>query len=133
MTCWTPKFQFTIKGVLRFGSTAPMLHGFDAVQESPPPCGKTTLFQARAEPGKAAVPSWTVPPKVCPVGQLPPVGIATLQAPVGTAARRVEVEFWSPSCPPNWPWTSVEYMMLAPPRNTVVPLPVTSQAKPKRG
>src|ERR1700686_1350081 len=110
-----------------------MLHGLAAVQASPPPCGKTTPFQLRAEPGRAAVPSWTVPPKVWPDGQLPPAATGTLQAPVGTAARRVAVEFWSPSCPLNWPWTSVEYMILAPPRNTVVPLPLTSQAKPKRG
>ena len=90
-------------------------------------------FQMTAEPGKVAVPSWTVPPNVCPDGQPTPMTTGTLQAPVGTAARRVAVEFWSPSCPLNWPWTSVEYMILDPPRTTVVPLPVISQAKPKRG
>src|ERR1700680_11575 len=120
-----------------------MLHGEAVVQESPA-CGKTgpplrpglalTLgSQLTAEGEKAAVPSWSVPPKVCPVGQGAPGANDILQAPVGMAPRAFDVKFWAPSCEPNWPVTNVVYMILDPPRITVVPLPVISQAKPKRG
>src|SRR5579862_432047 len=107
-----------------------MLHGLRAVQAIPA-CGKAPLppagaFQMTAVPGKVVVPSTFVPPKVCPVGQLPPIGIGTLQAPAGTAMRGFDVKFWAPSCEPNWPVTNVVYMILDPPRITVVPLPVTS-------
>src|ERR1700681_1014382 len=120
-----------MKGVLRFGSTAKMLHCESTVQESAP-CGKTTPFQLRLEGPNWGWPRLIVPPKVPPAGQVPPMGTVVRQAPVG---------FWATlPCPPFWGPLSMnglakndEYITLDAPRTTVVPLPVTSQAKPTRG
>src|SRR6202035_1315686 len=61
-----------------------------------------------------------VPPAVPPAAlMIAPVG--TLERPKALLKARRDSQL------------IVSYTMLAPPRNTVLPLPVTSQAKPKRG
>src|ERR1700730_7229549 len=81
--------------------------------------------------------SWPGPKETVPSLIVPLPGVVTpftmRLAPVGTAAGLVELEFWRPNSPRNVSRTNDEWMTLAPPRTTVVPFPVTSQAKPTRG
>src|ERR1700684_1215568 len=75
-------------------------------------CGRTG--------GIARLPAVIVPPAV------PPAALMT--APVGTLlSPKALLKASSAS------QFTVSYIMVAPPRSTVFPLPVTSQAKPRRG
>jgi hypothetical protein len=56
-----------------------------------------------------------------------------IKAPVGTAAMLVARSFCRENSASIVFRTNDEYITLAPPRTTVVPLPLTSQAKPTRG
>src|ERR1700722_5828970 len=108
-----------------------MLHGAAAVHEGTTPVGKTVPSQLRADPATLVTASVFAPPNV--VGQGFPTPGLMVQAPVGTAATLSAVLFCRlPSCS-KVAMVRTEYMMLNPPRTTVVPLPVTSQAKPRRG
>src|SRR6202171_4380505 len=90
------------------------------------------FFQLSWEPVKEVVLRGIVPPAVghlFAAAQL----FSWIRAPVGTAARLVEKLFWRENSARNVFRTNDEYITLAPPRTTVVPLPLRSQAKPKRG
>src|ERR1700676_2748614 len=116
-----------------------MVHCAVAVQESWP-CGKagTVLLQLRPPAGvhvgwpRSIVTPKVLPPTgahVCPAGT---AGTNVLQAPDGSTAMLPAEPFWGPLSM-NALAKNVVYMTLDPPRSTVVPLPVTSQAKPTRG
>src|SRR6202035_2351436 len=96
---------------------------------------KTVPFQLRAALGTLVTASVFEPPKLVPPAcvHVSPTGTATLQAPVGTAATLRAVLFWRLPSWSNVAIVKTEYMILKPPRTTVVPLPVTSQAKPRGG
>src|SRR6266705_4281396 len=115
-----------------------MLHaGAPPPQESVAPVGKTTPplrrlplivgSQLRLAPGIVALPSTMEPPNVWPPTpeQVCPTGTSILQAPVGMT--------WRPPPPPkvccpdclNCAVLTIEERTLAPPRSTVVPLPLT--------
>src|SRR5579863_1710574 len=95
-----------MKGVLRFGFTAVMLHCEATVQESAP-CGKKTPplrpgfaftagSQFRLEGPNVGAPRLMVPPKVPPAGHEPPTGTVVRQAAVGSAETLPAAPFWGP-------------------------------------
>src|ERR1700686_1926734 len=113
-----------------------MVHGEPGVQESEP-CGKAGALALHLRSGgvNAGWPRSIVRPRAAPPGgwaHVCPTGRETLQAPVGSTAMLPAEPFWGPLSM-NALAKSVVYVTLDPPRSTVVPLPVTSQAKPTRG
>src|ERR1700730_14304350 len=114
-----------------------MVHGEPGVQESEP-CGKAgalaLALHLRSGGKNVGWPRSIVPPKVWPpcAAQVLPTDTGTLQAPDGSTAMMPAEPFWGPLSMHALA-KSVVYVTLAPPRSTVVPLPVTSQAKPTRG
>src|SRR4029077_5962312 len=109
-----------------------MVHGAACVQESPA-CEKVGTVEDQGGGGKGGWPRSVGPPKSPPSGQNPPVSLGSVgQAPEGSTAMFPAEPFWGPLSM-NALAKNVVYMTLDPPRSTVVPLPVTSQAKPTRG
>src|ERR1700732_5181182 len=113
-----------------------MVHCEPAVQESVP-CGKAGAIALHWRPEAGVNEGWPrsiVPPKVVPPtwAHVFPTGTAVWQAPDGSPAMFPAEPFWGPLSM-NALAKNVVYMTLDPPRSTVVPLPVTSQAKPTRG
>src|SRR5580692_1449782 len=118
-----------------------MVHGAAAVQERAP-CGKVgvVLLQVRQLPAgtqpvggagrNVGWPRLIVPPKFPDAGHPPSPGLQ--KAPDGSTAMLPAEPFWGPLSM-NALAKSVVYVTLDPPRSTVAPLPVTSQAKPTRG
>src|SRR6266404_5995434 len=112
----------------------------EAFVQAIPLCGKagTVLLQLRQLGGvqrgpgglNAGWPRSIVPPSFPDAGQPPSPGLQ--EAPDGSTATLPAEPFWGPLSM-NALAKSVVYVTLDPPRSTVVPLPVTSQAKPTRG
>src|ERR1039457_3525335 len=117
--CWMFRVQLETQGVFNLWSMPITVQGepVAGLQSIVLLPGNTVPFQFKLVSGK----------KATPVAMVPPPGLTPF-APVGIVAGPREL-----FSARNDSQFSVSYMMPPPPRRTVRPLPVTSQAKPKRG